>query len=295
MPIGRPKTRKASMSFLYEPSTRKKSKKSRLSSRKNSAYNDKKRSKRKSRIQVSFDGHYHDILKDPQYTNLVIKNKGDDSTVTHRSSKLEDKETIELKYLRNRVEDETKRRKQAERERDTLIKSLDDMTAQVKKLEGTIREFEKENIDLYERIKKNNQEADQMNENHNSALRQITELQTEREKHKTEIENMSKMIEDQKLFIGQQSVEITQLRLTNMSNKENIKHLNVAVEQVAYMTNERKKVKCELDNIIKRRKSKKSLGCSNSFCHLPENKGYPCQPLKPSNSHYCLNTEKKAG
>ena len=88
----------------------------------------------------------------------------------------------------------------------------------------------------------------------------------------------SKVIEDQKLLIGQQSIEITQLKINNkafdLSNKENVMNMNSAIERVALMSNERHKVTHELDNIIQRRKSVKNLRCSNSFHQLSENKPY---------------------
>jgi len=74
------------------------------------------------------------------------------SKQSNESKLLNEKDRIELKYLRHRIDDETDRRKKAEKERDILIKSLDDMTNQAKKLEKTIRELETVNSDIYGKL-----------------------------------------------------------------------------------------------------------------------------------------------
>jgi chromosome segregation ATPase len=263
------------------------------------AYEDRKRS-RGSRIQVSFDGHCEQILRDPQYTNLVIRNKPD-STRSKESRKAEEKEKIELKYLRNRVEDETSRRKKAERERDTLINSLDDMTRKAKDLEITLKDFEKENIDLYEKLRRYNEELKSKELKTQELYKQIADLQMSKSTFEKQCEGYQKVVEDQKLLIGKQSLEITELKTTNkafdISNKENMKNMNAVIEKMVSMSNERQKVKNELDHIILRRKNQQNLSCSSSFHQLHSNrKAYPyTQPklLKSVNSQACVHTEKK--
>lgn len=180
--------------------------------------------------------------------------------------------------MRSRIEDETDRRRKAENERDTLIRSLDDMTQQAKRLEDVVRDYEKENIDIYERLRKANEELFQNSDNYQLVLKEIANLKVELQKEKQCNQNYCKVIEDQQLLIGQQSIEITQLKLVNktydQSNKENVKNMNAAIERVALMSNERQKVKHELENIIQRRKSVKNLKCSSSLNHLSESKPY---------------------
>jgi hypothetical protein len=173
--------------------------------------------------------------------------------------------------MRSRVEDETNRRKKAESERNTLIKSLDDMTLQAKRLENMVRDYEKENIDIYEKLRKTNDDRQ-------LAIKELNDIRVELRKESEYAASYSKVIEDQKLLIGQQSIEINQLKINNkafdLSNKENVMNMNSAIERVALMSNERHKVTHELDNIIQRRKSVKNLRCSNSFHQLSENKPY---------------------
>ena len=90
-------------------------------------------------------------MNDPQYTNVIIRNpsSGRHRDLVQSTEKLQ----TEIKYLHSRLEDEMKRRKKAEQDRDCLIGSLDDMTRQAKSLEKTLRDFESENIDLYEKLK----------------------------------------------------------------------------------------------------------------------------------------------
>ena len=115
-----------------------------------SAYEDSRRSKW-NRIQVSFDEHWDQALHDPQYTNLIIRNPS--STRSRDQNHNNEKYQTEIKYLHSRLEDEMTRRKRAEQERDCLIASLDDMTRQARNLEKTLRDFEHENIDLYDKLK----------------------------------------------------------------------------------------------------------------------------------------------
>ena len=73
--------------------------------------------------------------------------------------------------------------------------------------------------------------------------------------------------------------------------------MNAVMEKMIYMSSERQKVKNEMDHIIQRRKSMRSLVWSNSFHHLPSKKVYPYNPpnvLKEHNSkNYWNFTEKK--
>jgi len=243
------------------------------------AYDDRG-SSRHRRIQVSFDGHCDQIFRDPQYTNLVIKNKQDnnrsrDSKQSKESKLINEKDRIELKYLRHRIDDETERRKKAENERDILIKSLDDMTNRAKKLEKTIGELETENSEVYERLNQSDQDIIKINKSHDEMAKQLAELRVECESSKIENLELKRTIDNQQLLIGRQSIEITQLKTTNqafdMSNKENMRNMGAVMSKIVVMNNERQKMTHELDHIIKRRKSVKSLACSNSLQHLPQN------------------------
>lgn len=111
------------------------------------AYDDRQRS-RANRIKVSFDGHCDSLMRDPQYTNLVIPDKRRDM-VSQEVQMSDKKEKTTIRYLKDRLHEEKEKRKHAEKERDILISSLNDMTVQARRLEQTLRDFEKENIELY--------------------------------------------------------------------------------------------------------------------------------------------------
>lgn len=161
------------------------------------------------------------------------------------------------------MEDETNRRKKVEQERDILIQSLNEMTERAKGVEKALREFEKENVDLYERLKRCNQELTVAQDRNNEVLQQLADVQLEKEKIMKEKEEFGQLIESQKLLIGKQSMEITELKTTNraydISNKENVKNMNAVMEKMMFMSNERQKVKYELENIIHRRKSSRGM------------------------------------
>lgn len=255
---------------------------------------------------MSFDGHCEKVLKEPQYTNLIIRNNPD-STKSKEIQKNDEKLQSELKYLHSRLDDEIARRKKAEHERDVLIASLDDMTQQARTLETTVRDFEQENIELYDKLKRVTQELTFSTEKNKEAVKKITDMQIDKDKTEivvaelnSRIQEHSRKIEKQQEQINSQKVEIDNLRMTNkaydISNKENFKNMNVVMEKIIYMSSERQRVKNEMDNIIQRRKSVKNLGCSNSFHNLPS-KSYPYNPpdvLKElSSKSYCNYTEKK--
>jgi len=147
------------------------------------------------------------------------------------------------------------------------------MTQQARKLEHTLREFEKENIDLYYLLKQNNTEILHIKELSQNSFNESKELKLNLEKAEQQNISLQTVIEDQKLLIGQQSLEIAQLKITNkaydLSNKENMKNINAAFQKVDYMSKERQKVSNELNNIILR-KRKKTLRVSNSFQMLNE-------------------------
>lgn len=233
------------------------------------------------------------MIKEPQYTNLVIKNK--DSS---RSKDTVKESEIEKKYLRTRIEDEEERRKKAEKERDVLIKSLDDMTERSKHMEAIIRGLEQENSEIYQRLRERDEDEKMYKEKLEGKEKEIIDLK----EITKQINELKMIIENQNLLIGQQSMEITCLKSTNqaydISNKENLKNMNIVMEKMNKMSNERLKVKHELDHIIQRRKSVKQLVCSNSFHQLPlSNRVCPFQNnfgRDLVNQSYCVpNTEKK--
>mmetsp|Transcript_4701 Transcript_4701/g.3957 ORF Transcript_4701/g.3957 Transcript_4701/m.3957 type:complete len:141 (-) Transcript_4701:538-960(-) len=128
--------------------SRKASSRKRKSSRKNSERKniEKKKSERKitkrikkNRIQVSYDGQYQNLLNDTHYKSSLLQNKYEESAL-------------------DQLRDEKVKRKVVEDERDNLIKSLNDMSDQALRLEKTLRDFEKENIDLFHLLKQNNTE-----------------------------------------------------------------------------------------------------------------------------------------
>jgi chromosome segregation protein len=224
----------------------------------------------------------------------VIKNK--DSARSKDTARKESE--IEKKYLRSRIEDEEERRKRVEKERDVLIKSLDDMTEKGKYIESIMRGLEKENSEIYQRLKERDEEEKMYKERLEEKDKEIFSLK----ELSKQIDELKQIIENQKLLIGQQSMEITCLKSTNqaydISNKENLKNMNIVMEKMNKMSSERQKVKHELDHIIQRRKSVKHLSCSNSFHQLPiSNRAYPFQQNSLNNlvnQSYCVpNTEKK--
>ena len=118
------------------------------------------------------------------------------------------------------------------------------MNEQARKLERTLRDFERENIELFKLLKQSNAEVVKTQELERIKARESHELKLELEKWNKHASELNKTIEDQKKIIGEQSMEITELRISNkaydISNKENAKNMNIAFERVTQMSNERK-------------------------------------------------------
>ncbi|CAI2373845.1 unnamed protein product [Moneuplotes crassus] len=273
--------------YKVSPKARRKSPK-----RKRSVSKEGKRlRKKKSSKQISFDNYYNDPMQNPAYVNIIRRNHYEDNILIEKNIQLEAK-----------LEEESNKRKIAERERDKLMSSLKDMTVQAKKLETTLTDFEKENIDLYQLLKENNKEINFAKEQAENYYKEINELKARVQQEEQRNYSLQKVIDDQKLILGQQSMEMTQLKITNqaydLSNKENVRNMNFALERVVNMSNERKKVSNELDNIILRRKSRKSLQGSHSFQQLSSYKNSCNSSQRDISSirkqHCCQNTNEKS-
>ncbi|CAI2371724.1 unnamed protein product [Moneuplotes crassus] len=291
-----PKTRKTSRSMMNEPkylrrATPKSTKRSSRLKRSNSK-EPKRCCRKKSTKKVSFNDYIEDPLSNPIYASVINRNRHDASMLADKINQLEEK-----------LETEIYRRKMVERERDDLVISLNDMTMQTKDLEKSLKGFKTENIDLYQLLKQNNKDilfAKQQAENY---YKDINDLKQALLKEENKNASLQKVIEDQKLLIGQQSMEMAQLKITNkaydLSNKENVRNMNLAFGKVLDMSHERKKVSNELDNIIQRRKSKKNLQGSNSFKQLA-NLNTGCMNSQrgissTNNLHCCQHSNEKPG
>lgn len=135
------------------------------------------------------------MMHDHNYTNLVIP-KSTENMVSQEVQFSNSKEKARIKYLQWRLEEEKDKRLNSEKERNILINSLDDMTAQAKRLEQTLRDFERENIDLYEKLKRWNLDLVTYADKSKEAICKLTEMQLEKDKCDNIIEDQKNQIED---------------------------------------------------------------------------------------------------
>ena len=240
-------------------------------------YDDYKKPKQ-NRIKVSFDRKCESMLDNPAYTNVIIPNFRREmkwQEIQHEDIK----EKSKIRYLKDRLSEEKEKRKNVEKERDILISSLDDMTHQAKRLESTVRQFEKENIELYEKLKIWNQELTNYSDKNKDIIRQLSELQIQKDKADKTAESYKNTIEEQIGIIRGKTKEIDDLKTTNkaydISNKENFKNMSMVMEKMIHMSSERQQVKSEMDNIIQRRRSMKNLGPQTSLQCFNNAKPFP--------------------